>query len=655
MRGLPVVWLLALIVACPKQVEGPDRHPVEQPPPGDEEVAESTPDWIERIGSDDDWIQMAYRPAYQTAARTEVVKLVIDMEDDWKTYFVQSERWELHYAFAREFIDFPRQHREDWRDHQAFNIEQYRRPNRRFFLASLVRYIDANVWAMELVPGDTIDAERLQRAYNHVRERVFFGSQLRFRALSPLQQRHAETIGESMLTVDLTALMARVRYQPLVTGVAYGYIRIVRGELDVSALRPNDIVVAEHVPSELPPVSALITSGLQAPLAHVAILSRNRGTPDMALRDAVNLPEIQQLEGQLVRLAVGPQEYVLEPTTLREAEIRWRDSRPSRPFVPVRDMDNNTLADVCSLELGDIATAGAKASQLGEVCRLQIRNPGGFVVPFHHYGVHLARHGIDGDIEGMLVDAGFQSDSAERARRLEELRTKIESRPVNRALVREVRRRVRGTQRWIFRSSTNAEDLPGFNGAGLYRSVVVGPNPTEAQVADALREVWASVWLQRGYEERDWFRIDQARVAMAILIQPFVDDVVGNGVAITRNPFDQARPAVFVNVQTRGGSVTGAGDDELPEQVLIYTWSEDLEFEVVSRSSRAEGAILTEADLRALGELLQKIHTQLEPRYADSNAVDVEFLLTRGERRVVVVQARPINVEYAPGTEFREY
>lgn len=647
--------LLILLSACPTRVEGPERHPVEQPPPGDEVVADDVPDWIDRIDDHDAWLQLAYRPAYQTAARTEVVKLLIDMEDDWKTYFVQSERWELHYAFARRFIEFPRSHVEEWRDHQAFNIEQYRRPTRRFFLASLVRYLDGGVWALELVPGDNIDAERLRRGFEHIRDQVYFGSQLRFRALSPLQQRHAETIGDAMPTVDLAALMARVRYQPLVTGVAYGYLRIVRGELDVSTLRPNDIVVAEHVPSELPPVSALVTSGLQAPLAHVAILSRNRGTPDMALRDAVDLPEVQALEGQLVRLAVGPQEYVLERATLAEAEPRWEASRPSRPFVPVRDLDANALVDVCTLSLSDIATAGAKASQLGEVCRLQIRNPGGFVVPFHHYAAHLRRHGIQGDIEGLLVDAGFRSDSGLRARKLAELRQKIEAGAANRALVRDIRRRVAGPQRWIFRSSTNAEDLPGFNGAGLYSSVVVGPNPTEAQVADALREVWASVWLQRGYEERDWFRIDQAQVAMAILIQPFVDDVVGNGVAITRNPFDQARPAVFVNVQTREGSVTGAGDDELPEQVLIYTWSEDLEFETISRSTRAQGEILTETDLRALGELLQKIHTQLEPRYADSNAVDVEFLLTRGERRIVVVQARPINVEYAPGTEYREY
>jgi pyruvate,water dikinase len=48
----------------------------------------------------------------------------------------------------------------------------------------------------------------------------------------------------------------------------------------------------------------------------------------------------------------------------------------------------------------------------------------------------------------------------------------------------------------IFRSSTNAEDLEGFNGAGLYESVpLIGEEATNTEkVAHALKTVWASVW-----------------------------------------------------------------------------------------------------------------------------------------------------------------
>ena len=137
---------------------------------------------------------------------------------------------------------------------------------------------------------------------------------------------------------------------------------------------------------------------------------------------------------------------------------------------------------------------------------------------------------------------------------------------------------------------------------------------------------------------------------MAVLVQPFVDDVIATGVAITANPYDALRPGVLVNVQAAGGSVTGAEGDEIPEQVLIYTWAEDLEFEVLSRSSRTEGAaLMREADLRRVGGVLQRLHEELVPLYgAGANAVDAELLLTR-DHRVVIVQARPIDVRWTEG------
>jgi phosphoenolpyruvate synthase/pyruvate phosphate dikinase len=210
------------------------------------------------------------------------------------------------------------------------------------------------------------------------------------------------------------------------------------------------------------------------------------------------------------------------------------------------------------------------------------------------------------------------------------------------------------SERFIFRSSTNAEDLPGFNGAGLYESVVVPGDASNEVLADAIRRVWASVWLQRGYEEREWFRVDHEAVAMAVLVQPFVADVVANGVAVTRNPYDEARPGVFINTQITGGSVTGAGGNEIPEQFLVYTWAEDLEPELLSRSSLTHGApILNEAEVMALTHQLVRIDANLTRRYPGlANAMDVEFLVTR-DRRFVFVQARPINVLYTEGQRWR--
>jgi hypothetical protein len=610
--------------------------PDDRPPAPDEDAPDSLP----RIGSQADWDSLAYRPADATMAHTEVVKLVIDREDDWRTYFAQSARWPLHYYFVKELID-------PLADHTAFNVRQYRRPDRRFILASLVRYRDAGVWSLELVPGDTLSADRLRRLHAHVRERVFFGDDLRFRTLSPGHVRRAQAAG--VPTVDEQELQAAQRYQPVVLGVTHGYLRIVRDRGALMDARPNDIVVVHAIPEDLPPVAGLITAQLQAPLAHVAVLSRSRGTPDMALRDATHDPQLTALDGELVKLTVGAQAMTVERAPLEAARAEWDARRPPNDYTPpVRQPTPPLPIPVCEVGVGDADVVGAKAAQLGELCRMDgVETPGGFALPFGAFLEHLRTAGID---TAALARVTAMDDRRRRRAALTELRATIERTPVSRALLQRVRARLARGRPHIFRSSTNAEDLEGFSGAGLYRSVVVDPGASDAALADALREVWASVYLERAWEERAWARIEQPAVAMAVLVQPFVDDVVATGVAITANPFTQVRPGVFVNLQTRAEGVTAAEGDELPEQLLIYTWTEEPEVFVLGRSSRTGGRPILEGEEPAqLARLLRTIHRELTPTYeGEANAVDVEVLLTR-DRRFVTVQARPITVRWGPG------
>lgn len=91
----------------------------------------------------------------------------------------------------------------------------------------------------------------------------------------------------------------------------------------------------------------------------------------------------------------------------------------------------------------------------------------------------------------------------------------------------------------ILRSSTNAEDLKGFNGAGLYESISVKVQVhifvkhlialclqapfEEKDVQAAVLGVWVSVWNHRAFAERRAFGIDESDVVMSILVQPFID------------------------------------------------------------------------------------------------------------------------------------
>ncbi len=602
-------------------------------------------DSLPRIDSLDEWQMLHARPGHHTVARTETVKYLIDLDRDARTYFVDSKKWEVHFEFVRRFID-------PYADYDRFNISEYTRDDRRFLLGSLMHYLDGDHWTLELAGADTLAADRIAWMYRHVAARLGLGVALKFRPVSPLQMERAKLLGADLPVLSSDALNASVAYQPVVLGVAFGHLRLVRGTLDVSQLRPYDLVVCEHVPEQIPPVAGLVTSQLQAPLAHVAVLSRNRNTPDMALRGAIDLDVFKRFEGQVVKLTVASQDYSVELADVTEAQTAWATMRPAATLCPECDPQVRGLLDVARLPADATRCVGAKAAQMGRLCEIEgITTPGGFAVPFSAYLAHLESAGLQGQVDALLNDTEFTRDAAVRAQQLGRLREAIVAHAVTPDLLAPLMHKLRSLgsgRRLIFRSSTNAEDLDGFNGAGLYDSIEVAADPSADQVATALRQVWASVWQQRAFEERDWYRIDQRAVAMGVLVQPFVHDAVATGVAITGNPFKPGQDAVFINTQVSGSSVTGAQDNQLPEQYLVATWAGAFEPELLSRSSLTGGAaILRDADLQELTTQLLRIHQSMLPRDSvGANAMDVEFALT-AQRRLIMLQARPYGIVYS--------
>ncbi len=633
------IALSALLVAC-----------------GSHAVHPSRPDHAEAITDERAWTSLAATLQARTVANVEEVKFVIDLSDRDASgaphvYFLDSNRYDSHYDFASAHLD-----REGGRISGPMNfyVSEYRRPERRFWLGSLVRYRDADRFVLEILAGDTMSGTALTDCFALVRARVFFGEVLAFHPISDLHERTLATLAEGTLPIVRdAALHESWSYEPLEMGMAYGYVRLVHGHLDPASVRPNQILVMEEVPDDVPVCAAMITSRFQAPLAHIALLSANRGSPDAAVRDAITDARFTSLEGRLARLVVSETELRIEEAPLAEAESFWSGIRPSEPFSPRIDAEEARLVALSDLRIDDVDFAGAKAANLGEATQLPgVEVPRGFVVPVRYFMEHLARNGIRAEVLLMLADPAFASDAGVRATRLEALRARIASAPVDPTLVTRVRESIAtlaATGRLRFRSSTNAEDLPGFNGAGLYSSAIVAHDPTDAEIASALARIWASVFNLGAHEEREWYRIDHARVAMAVLVQASVDDGIANGVALTANPFDERRPGVLIDAQTMDGSVTGAGSDEVPEQFLVLTYLPEREPEVLSRSSRTHGApILSDAEVLRLTDVLVTLHAHFEPHFPEgSNAVDVEFLIAGPEHRPIIVQARPFTVTYS--------
>lgn len=632
--------------------------------------APDAPDSLDTLGCQADFDVLASEPADTTLSQARTVKTIVDREFEGRLYFQNSVRFPIHHDFASARLSvadglFPVD------SLQVFNQEQYTLADRRFLLGSVTYYAGTDTWAYEVAPYDRLSGEMLAQAFNAVREQAFFGSALRFHPTSETQKSLLEELPDDIPTVSTEMLYGDSDYQPLNAAESYGRLRFLTADqLETEFVAFRDIVVLDRVPNDISVTMGIITSEFQTPLAHINVLSQNRGTPNMALRGAFDSEDLRSLEGQWVRLSVEGNGYKVEPVTMAEADTWWDDNRPATVQVPGADLSVLDLRDIESVvdygddDSGEAKLAaikegtrafGGKAANFSALARVNdITVPEAFAVPIAYYAQFMSENGFDARVEALLADAGFRDDPAAREAALHELREDMKQAPVNAEFEAMLLDKIAGKYpvglRLRFRSSTNAEDLDGFTGAGLYTSKSGDPNDPDYPVLDAIRKVWASVWFFRAFEERSYRSIDHLAVGMALLVHRSFPEEEANGVALTNNPFDRSglEPAFYVNVQYGDHSVVLPSPGVTTDQFLWYYGQATRPTMYLSNSSLgSEGqTVMTRSQVNELGEALLAVRNYFSPIYGAPGwwAMDVEFKLDGepGEEPTLYLkQARP--------------
>jgi phosphoenolpyruvate synthase/pyruvate phosphate dikinase len=412
----------------------------------------------------------------------------------------------------------------------------------------------------------------------------------------------------------------------------------------------------------------IITAEFQTPLSHVNVLSSNRGTPNMALRGAFDAPELRALEGKWVRLEVGLFDYELVEVTQAEADTWWDEHRPTAVQVPGMDLTSTDLRDDVDLITLDATTPtlkdavkaatrayGGKAAHFGALTMVDgVPMPKGFAIPLYYYRQFMEQNGFDARVTAMLADPGFQNDPATRDAQLAQLRADMVVAPIDAAFVTLLKTKLTAEYpgiRMRFRSSTNAEDLDGFTGAGLYTSQSGAVDDPVDTVEDAVREVWASVWFFKAFEARSYRSIDHLAVGMALLSHRAFPEEEANGVALTNNPYDQTglNPALYINAQLGGESVVLPPAGVTTDQILVFWEQQGQPVVYLKRSNLvAPGEnVLTTNQLFALADALSKIHEYFREAYGVTDAwyaMDIEWKFEGepGEEPALFIkQARP--------------
>ncbi len=645
--------LLLLIPGCP----GTDV-PVLQPVPMNWECfldAGEEPDFTPAIGCEEDFFAVASRPLDASIPGARSAKTVIDQADDNRLYFQNSNRYAIHYEFCVEHLNgdgLP-----PVGDISLFNQIEYYSPSRRFLLGAVTYYEEPGVWTYEIAPYDTSSADMVATAYQALRTHAYFGEELYFHPTSANVEAMAVELPDWVKVITTDELFADITYQPLNLGESYGQLRFVSAEeLDEVYVSPRDIVVLDGVPNDIAVVAGLITAELQTPLSHVNVLSQNRGTPNMALRGAFEDETLRALELAWVRLEVEAFHYELEEVSQEEADAWWEEHKPDDVHVPDLDLTVTDLRDIEEVTLDDIPAFGGKASHYGVMSQIDpelVPSPKAFAVPVFYYKQFEEQNGFDVWVADLMADEDFETDPAVRDAALEELRAAMVVAPVDpdfEALLTAKLEADYPDTRMRFRSSTNAEDLPGFTGAGLYSSHSGDPDDPSRPVMDAVRKTWASLWNFRAFEERSYNGIPHDGVAMALLCHHSFPDEEANGVALTGNMFDETQPGFYVNVQLGEESVVAPAPGVTVDSFLYYYYYPGQPITFFSHSSLVEEGetVLTTSQTYDLGRALDAIQEHFREYYYEPPAfyaMDVEFkfddLDSGDEPSLWVKQARP--------------
>lgn len=559
-----------------------------------------------------------------------------------RVHWIDTRRYQYHFDYLQaRYLTLA--------DADTFIAANYSKPDRRFILGAVARYPRLGRYGVELWEGDVVEPALLATMMQALQRG--FHAPLTFKPNSTQQTEAAGTAGLPVIGID-EAYGAREQLV-LNGGRAVGRLVVVEDGAEESLL-PGDIALLKAMPIRLPPVAGIVSSTFTTPINHVSLLAKTWGIPNAFRADADRL--WGPFAGKQVVLdtrGVAVSVRLASPAEIRAAE---RARTALRARAPRADLAFAGLPALAEQDARWSTRSGAKAANLADVAVLARKRPDlgflvppGFSIPFAFYDRFVAANGLAPQIEALLGDPR-RGDQAWRRAALAALRARFASGRMpaeDLAAIGERRHALLGDKGVFVRSSTNAEDLPGFNGAGLYDTV---PNVgTGDALAAAVQTVWGSLWNDRAFAARERAGIDHRAVRAAVLVQTGIDADAA-GVMTTVDPFDEqsAERRVFIAAK-RGIGIRVVEGRKIAEQLIyrpeldsvqVLTRSQDdvmLHFspgggveEVRIESGRA---VLSDDLVRRLSAIGLAIQERFGGR-----PQDVEWLIVGGQ--IMIVQSR---------------
>jgi len=461
---------------------------------------------------------------------------------------------------------------------------------------------------------------------------------------------YAEDFVDSRIDVVLeTDVFAEVNYVPFHQAEGYGFFRHMQDLNETPGSR--DIVLYDALPNSLPRVGGIITSVMQTPLSHVNLRAIQDNVPNAYIADPLSNNAISSLLGNYIYYKVESEQFEIREATLAEVNDWYEDLRPTEPQVPIRDLSITEITPLDDVEFGMSTSFGAKCSNVATMRDFGFPDgtiPDGFGIPFYYYDEFMQFNNFYQEAQVIIENPVFHNDINFRVERLKLFREDIKAAPMPQWMLDDLQAMhdnfPEGTAVRV-RSSTNNEDLPGFSGAGLYTSKTQYLD--EGHISKSIKQVYASMWNFRAYEERDFYRVDHFMAAMGVLCHPSFQNEQSNGVGISIDPIYETEGTFYLNTQVGESLITNPDANSVPEEILLYEDPDQGGGYLVLRLSNLVNPgelVMDQIYLDQMREYLTVIHDEFAVLYdvvgAEGFAMDIEYKVTE-EDQLIIKQARP--------------
>ncbi len=421
-------------------------------------------DYFNELLRHEAFVMLHSSPPISNYGEVMSIKALYDINAN-KMYYSNAKKYKSHYVFSKKILGFTGSNLDFY--HTQYGSSPYRFLN----LVTINYYKNIDKYVFEFGAYDQVDCEGISKTYENLLETSFFGDKLFFYP-NNLKWKDCSDVP----TIDSEEIYFGQNYQALNLENGYGFLRKVDvKDLSDTYLGRHDVVLLNGVPNDLSVISGIITTKFQTPLSHINILSHNRKTPNMALRDGWDSPLLDSLIDELVYLKVESDSFIIRKASIEEATLFWNKREPHSPVVLEKDTETTGLIDLNNQGVSSVKLIGGKAANFAELVKLgNIPVPENyFAIPFYYYQKHIKNNGIDTVIDKLLNEEKFKTNIEYRKLKLKELRNLIKDAPLDQWLINAVKNRIKNFSDFTsfrFRSSTNAEDLENFSGTGLYDS-----------------------------------------------------------------------------------------------------------------------------------------------------------------------------------------